>query len=185
MATFGFALSASLLGGTHPRARFGSVPATQAMFSRMLGLGRFLQILQAVIRRILIEVVDHIAGQHRILRVRRVPHVLVALDVTVFAHRGMQVPLHIGDSDKYAALVAGPLTSSPVGVGFTPDLLRDLRFDLGGHAPRGLVGAGPGAAIGEFLGGVDPSERDSANGAFLGRFHKIILVESQRGGGPN
>ena len=168
-------LTSRPLSDPHALTGLRSVRSSKAVFPRMDRLLRLLQVLQSVVRRVLIDVVDHVPFPHRVVRVSGVPHVLVALYVSVFANRRVKVSFAERDANKHTSFVADPLAATPVGIALRPGSSRDLRSNLSSHAPWRPVGARAGAVRGHAVCRVNASELSPAHRAFLRGFHLPIL----------
>lgn len=153
------------LDPAHQRSRLFGMTPPEPVLSCVPRLRCLLKILNAVIRRILVDVMDDIAITHRVLRVMQVPNVLVSLNVSVLTDGRMQVPFAQRNSNEYTPLVADPRTATPVRVRFSGRGLRNLGLDLFRHATRGPVGTGPGAVDGRLVGGVRPRKSNPASWA--------------------
>ena len=170
------------LDPAHQRTRLLGVSTAEPVLAGMLRLRRLFKIFDAIVRRVFVDVMDYVALAYRIIWMVRVPHVLVALYVSVLTNGWMQMPLVLRHADEDASFVAHPSTPTPVGVGLRSGGLGDLGLNSFRHTARRLVGACPGAMNGSFVGRVSSRELHSTNRAFLRRSHNSNGIgQSERG----
>ena len=146
------------LSYTHALSCLKRVLAAKPMVTRVFRLGDLLQVLYAVVCSVFVDVVNDVTRHHGILRVVRVPHVLVALYVPVLSQCRVGMPLRIGDSNEHPSFVTDPRPVNPVGVVLCTSRQRDLFTHLWGHAPRGFVSAGSGTVADYFVTSVGPGK---------------------------
>ena len=173
---------AFLVGVADLGARFLRHLAPSAVVTRVARLSRLLQVLDSVIRRVFVYVVDHIASANRVLGMHPVPHVDVPEDVPVFVDRRVQVPFLPGNTEEDAAIM-GPrsCSASPVVVVLPAVGGRQLgaRFRAGLPNPV-VVGALPGAELRDELGGVVARELNAALRARSCGLHKADYTQVRK-----
>lgn len=174
-----FTFTSLSLGSSHALPGLWCMSPSKAVTPGVLRLSDLLQVAQVVVLLVLISVVNDLSGHHRVVRVGRVPHVLVSLDISVLAHRRMQVTLSFGDADKNPVFIADPLAATPVGVVLGAECGRPIATFLVRHFTP-LVGTGTRAIHRALSLGMHACERDLAHWAVLGGLH-ASRIQRRRG----
>ena len=134
------------------------------------------EIFGRVVKRIAIDMVNHLAGLDQVIRVCIIPRIMRPVNIASLVDGGMSGSFV--RRDPYHEIILSPAMTSPGGpaaLEILPDGSRKANgyfgSYLGRHTARGLIGAGPRTVSWKFVGSMNPRKGYSAYRALGGSFH--------------